>query len=78
MNARLIPIAEKAPYVAAGSTGFAILTLNDWAVVTGIVVTILTFFVNWYYKRKGVQALRERMAHDKEISEEDLDALNKL
>ncbi|EHC85118.1 Phage protein [Salmonella enterica subsp. enterica serovar Senftenberg str. A4-543] len=29
-----------------------ILSLNDWAVIVGILCTVGTFGVNWYYKRK--------------------------
>lgn len=29
---------------------FGSLTLNDWAVVVGMIATIFGFFVNWYYK----------------------------
>lgn len=29
-----------------------VLSLNDWAIIIGIVCTIGTFGVNWYYKRK--------------------------
>ncbi|EPB0514010.1 HP1 family phage holin [Citrobacter youngae] len=28
------------------------LSLNEWAVLTGIFCTIGTFFVNWYYEHK--------------------------
>ena len=28
------------------------MTLSDWAIIVGIVCTIGTFGVNWYYKRK--------------------------
>jgi hypothetical protein len=56
MNTRLPSIVEKAPYVAAGSTGLAALTLNDWYMIVGITVSILTFtasfLLNWYYKWK--------------------------
>ncbi|MFP5942470.1 HP1 family phage holin [Salmonella sp. 741265062_PST] len=29
-----------------------ILSLNDWAVIVGILCTVGTFGINWYYKRK--------------------------
>ncbi len=29
-----------------------ILSLNDWAVIIGILCTVGTFGINWYYKRK--------------------------
>nr|WP_291973341.1 HP1 family phage holin [Candidatus Symbiopectobacterium sp.] len=35
------------------------LTLGDWAIVVGMVCTIGTFAINWYYHRKEYQ-LREK------------------
>lgn len=29
-----------------------ILSLNDWAVIIGILCAVGTFGINWYYKRK--------------------------
>ncbi|EOE6700406.1 phage holin family protein [Morganella morganii] len=29
-----------------------VLSLDQWAVLIGIVCTIGTFFINWYYRRK--------------------------
>ncbi|ALX96075.1 hypothetical protein AV650_22155 [Serratia fonticola] len=29
-----------------------VLSLNEWAIVIGIVCTILTLLINWYYKHK--------------------------
>lgn len=34
---------------------FGALSLNEWAIVVGIVCTIGTFALNWYYKRKEFQ-----------------------
>ncbi|MCD1124830.1 phage holin family protein [Jinshanibacter sp. LJY008] len=31
---------------------FGTLTLNDWAILVGIITGLGTFLVNWYYKRK--------------------------
>ncbi|WP_342358162.1 phage holin family protein [Arsenophonus nasoniae] len=41
------------------STGFGFLTLDEWLVVTGIISTIGTFFVNLYYKRKEYKLKNE-------------------
>ncbi|WP_440863700.1 HP1 family phage holin [Symbiopectobacterium purcellii] len=35
------------------------LSLGDWAIIVGMVCTIGTFAINWYYRRKEYQ-LRER------------------
>lgn len=32
-----------------------VLSLDQWAVLIGIVCTIGTFFINWYYRRKEFQ-----------------------
>ena len=34
------------------------LSLSDWAIVIGIVCTIGTFVVNWYYKQKEYKLLQ--------------------
>ncbi len=39
-------------WVASILTASGALTLQDWAIVVGIVAAISTFFVNWHYKRK--------------------------
>ncbi|MHA3258805.1 phage holin family protein [Yersinia pseudotuberculosis] len=41
------------------TTTIGALSLNDWAMITGIVCTLGTFGVNWHYKRKEFQ-LREK------------------
>lgn len=44
-------------WVASMVTAAGAMTLQDWAVLVGIVVAIGTFFVNWYYKSKLVNKL---------------------
>ena len=34
---------------------FGVMSLDQWAVLIGIICTIGTFAVNWYYKRKEFQ-----------------------
>ena len=41
-----------ATYVASAVTVWAGLTLNEWLAVSGIILGVLTFAVNWYYKHK--------------------------
>lgn len=31
------------------------MSLNDWALIVGIICTLGTFGVNWYYRRKEFQ-----------------------
>ncbi|ENN8378260.1 phage holin family protein [Providencia alcalifaciens] len=40
------------------TTAAGALSLDQWAVIVGILCTVATFFVNWYYKRKEFK-LRE-------------------
>ncbi|KGM29101.1 holin [Photorhabdus luminescens] len=35
------------------------LSLNDWALIIGIICTVGTFSINWHYKRKEFQLKRE-------------------
>ena len=49
--------AQLSYWVASMVTAAGALTLQDWAVLVGILVAIGTFFVNWYYKRKLVSKL---------------------
>lgn len=54
---------------AAYSTGWASIVvgisnwgLNEWTMAIGLICTVGTFAVNWYYKRKSYQ-LMEEQAH---------------
>lgn len=45
-----------AAYVASGtSMVIAGLTLQDWTLIVGIICTVTTCAVNWYFKRKKTQ-----------------------
>ena len=37
---------------------FGALSLNDWAIIIGIVCTVGTFALNWYYKQKEYKLLQ--------------------
>ena len=39
---------------------FGALSINDWAIIIGIVCTVGTFALNWYYKRKEFLLLQEQ------------------
>jgi len=50
-------VAEKIPTAAsytagATSTLFGLTSLNEWALLIGIVLSIGTFTINWLYKHK--------------------------
>jgi hypothetical protein len=70
MTTRIPPIIERAPYVAAGGTGIAALTLNDWYLIAGITAStltcLLTILLNWYYKRKDDK--RKQLEHELAVS----------
>lgn len=34
------------------TAALAMLSLNEWAVIIGILCTVITCLVNWYYERK--------------------------
>lgn len=57
-------IAARASYVSAGGTAFFGLTLNEIGVAVGIVVTIATAAVNWYYRHKHYLLAVERANFD--------------
>lgn len=41
---------------------FGALSLNDWAIIIGIVCTVGTFALNWHYKRQEFK-LKQEQAH---------------
>ncbi len=43
------PFAYAWGFIAAA---FGVMSLDQWAVLIGIICTVGTFAVNWYYKRK--------------------------
>ena len=46
-----------ASYVGSGiATLIGAMTVQEWAAVTGIVLAIGTFVVNWHYRRKSIAA----------------------
>nr|WP_185937817.1 HP1 family phage holin [Klebsiella pneumoniae] len=36
------------------TAALAVLSLNEWAVIIGILCTVVTCLVNWYYERKKI------------------------
>lgn len=63
--------------VSAGTAGAGLLSLNEWALMLGIVFAALTFAINWWYQnRKAVQDIEMRAieraykdAHDRREQE---------
>lgn len=52
-------IASKASYASAGGTFVAGISLNEWAIIVGILATIITLAMNWYYKQKHLEIARK-------------------
>lgn len=49
-----------ASYITSGgSTVIGLLTFNEWLALGGFALAVLTFLVNWWYRRKHYQ-LEER------------------
>lgn len=61
---RVADIASKATYTSASATIYAGFELNEWAIIIGIVATILTLGMNWYYKAQHLR-LSEKLAREK-------------
>lgn len=51
-------VASKAAYTSAGGTFIAGISLNEWAILTGIAATIITLLMNWYYKEQHLKLAR--------------------
>lgn len=59
---RAAQIAEKASIASGGVTVVAGFTLNEWAILIGIVATVVTTLLNWFYKHKHLQLARKHYA----------------
>lgn len=55
MHERVANVSEKAAYVSSGGTVVAGYALSDWAIIVGIVATIISVAVNWYYRHQHLQ-----------------------
>lgn len=53
-------IATPASYTSAVGTVYFGLTLNEIGVVVGIVATVVTLGVNWWFKLQHLRLARER------------------
>ena len=50
--------SSKAAYTSAGGTLFAGIALNEVAAIVGVIATIFTLGLNWYYKQKHLELAR--------------------
>lgn len=63
---RSAEIAERAAYSFGLGTIGAGFTLNDIAIIVGIVATITTVGLTWYYKQKHLDLARRRFEKETE------------
>jgi hypothetical protein len=55
-------------YTASGATAAGgLLSLNDWALVIGIIVAIATFGLNWWYQAR--KDSRERELYEAQMAQ---------
>ena len=45
----------------SGTTVYGVLTANEWALAVGIVGTVMSVGLNWYFKRKHLEIARKRL-----------------
>ena len=50
--------------VSVGTAGAGLLSLNEWALLLGIIFAALTFAVNWWYQHRKFSMDRERHIAD--------------
>lgn len=48
-------------------TLFGALSLNDIAIIVGIVISIATFLINWYYKHLDFKSKQQHFAGKKNV-----------
>lgn len=56
--------AEKSTIAAYSSSGSLIVfgvTMNDLALIVGMVFALATFILNWYYKHQQLKAIERRV-----------------
>jgi hypothetical protein len=45
-------VASKITYTASGTLMIFGFSLNDFAIILGMIIGVATFIINWYYKHK--------------------------
>lgn len=55
---------DKATYVSAGGTVYFGLTLNEIGVIVGIIATIVTLGMNWWFKREHLRIAQKAGTSD--------------
>ncbi len=65
IDAAITNMSAKATYAGSASTVFGWLLSSEFAVLVGIILGVLGFFVNFYYKRK--EDSRAQAWHDLQV-----------
>lgn len=55
------PKTSIASYASSGALVISGMTANDFAVLLGMVLAILTFGINWYYKYKHLKIIEQKV-----------------
>ena len=55
------PKTSIASYASSGALVIFGMTANDFAVLLGMVLAVLTFCINWYYKYKHLRLIENKV-----------------
>jgi len=70
MDSKIHQVAQTASPTSYGASAVAVvgsLTANDIAMITGAIVAVATFIINWIYKEKMYQLAKRQENADKSI-----------
>ena len=56
--------ANPTTYIGAATMVFGGLSLNDWAIISGIILGLSGFIVNFWYKRKMLSIEEEKLERE--------------
>jgi len=56
---------DKLTYMISGLTAFlGMFTVNEWGVISGIILGVATFILTWAYKQKYLETIRKNSSED--------------
>ncbi|UTV29259.1 HP1 family phage holin [Photobacterium atrarenae] len=72
------PVTVRAEEISTGSTRFwagwstffSLFTVQEWGVLVGIVLGVLSFVLSWYYKHKNHELLKHSMERERRVVNE--------
>jgi hypothetical protein len=59
VDATIAAVGNKINAGGLGFSGFGWLTSNEFAILAGVFIALMGMLINWYYKRKELQAILE-------------------